>query len=227
MEPPKISYVCPTYNRVSWLAECIQSLRASTVKEIEIVIVDDGSTDGTDALLDWFLQVDDRIKVIKNEKNMGAGESRTIGHQAASAPVIGVCDSDDVYTEERAQMILDWFEKHPETELVNFPYVRVGYFNEVMEQFKGEEFNEERFKKDGLVNYFCNPSVAVKREAVLAVPYKKEEPGTTDDYGFVKDWIAAGKKIYFAKDEPVVMHRVLPSSVMAKLRGWKKEWSTN
>jgi len=227
MEQPKISYICPTFNRVEWLAECIQSLRASTVKEVEIIIVDDCSTDGTDELLDWFLRVDDRIKVIKNEKNMGAGESRTIGHHAASANIIGICDSDDVYPEERSQMILDWFEKNPDAELVNFPYVRVGYFNEIMEQFKGAPFDEERFKKDGMVNYFCNRSVAVKREAVLAVPYKKEAEGQTDDYGFVKDWIEAGKKIAFAKGDPIVMHRVLPTSVMAKFRGWKKEWSSN
>lgn len=227
METPKISYVCPTYNRVEWLAECIQSLRAQSVKEIEIIIVDDGSTDGTSELLEWFLKIDDRIKVIKNETNVGAGESRTIGHKVAIAPLIGICDSDDVYPIERTEVILEWFKKNPDAELVNFPYVRVGYFNEIMEDFPGQEFDEKRFKEDGMVNYFCNPSVAVKRESVLAVPYKKEEDGKTDDYGFVSDWINSGRKIAFAKGDPIVMHRVLPNSVMAKLRGWKKEWSQN
>jgi glycosyltransferase involved in cell wall biosynthesis len=225
METPKITFVCPSYNRVEWLAECVQSLRAQTVKEIEIIIVDDGSTDGTDDLLDWFLSHDDRIRVIKNPVNVGAGESRTIGHKAAKAPIVGVCDSDDVYPVERAQMILDWFEKHPESELVNWPYVRVGYFNEVLENFEGAAFDDKRFKEDGMVNYFCNPSVAVKRDAVLAVPYRKEEQGKTDDYGFVSDWIKSGRKIDFCPDDPIVMHRVLPNSIMVQMRGWKPEWS--
>ncbi len=227
MLAPEISYVCPTYNRVEWLAECIQSLRASTIPNIEIIIVDDGSTDGTDELLAWFMLVDPRISVIKNLANMGAGSSRAIGNAQAKAPIIGVCDSDDVYPEERAQMILDWFAKHPESEIVNFPYVRVGYFNEVMEQFKGEPFDEQRFEKDGMVNYFCNPSVAAKRGLLLDIPYRKEESGVTDDYLFVKDLVAMGKIINFCPGDPIVMHRVLPTSVMSKLRGWKKEWSQN
>lgn len=224
-ESPKVSFVCPTYNRVEWLGECIQSLRAQTVGDIEIIVVDDGSDDGTDDLLEWFIAQDKRVKVIRNPVNIGAGKSRTVGHQMASAPIIGICDSDDVYVEERAKSILDWFEKNPQSELVNWPYVRVGYFNEVLESFDGQTFDYERFQKDGMVNYFCNPSVAVKRDSVLAVPYKKEENGQTDDYGFVKDWIASGRKIDFCSEDPIVMHRVLPNSVMAKMRGWKKEWS--
>lgn len=226
MPEPLISYVVPTYNRVAWIAECIQSLLQQTVKEVEVVVVDDGSTDGSKEILDWFQARDERVKVIYNGENKGAGVSRTIGHKAARAPIIGIADSDDCYPVERTQITLDWFKNHPESELVNFPYVRVGLFNEILESFEGAPFDEKHFKETGQVNYYCNPSVAVRRESVLAVPYKKEEDGKTDDYGFVTDWVAAGKKIDFCKDEPLCMHRVLKDSVMAKLRGWKQEWST-
>src|SRR5574340_104364 len=150
---PKISFVCPTYNRVEWLAECIQGLRAQTVKDIEIIIVDDASTDGTEELLQWFEKADERIRVIRNKTNLGAGESRTLGHQAARSPIIGICDSDDVYPVERAQAIIDWFAKHPDSEIVNYPYVRVGFFNEILESFEGAPFDHEAFKKDGIANY--------------------------------------------------------------------------
>lgn len=226
MADPLISFVVPTYNRAAWLGECMQSLLQQTVKEIEVVVVDDGSTDSTKDLLDWFMARDGRVKVIFNEKNMGAGLSRTEGHKAAAAPIIGVSDSDDVYPIERAEIVLQWFKDHPESELVNFPYVRVGYFNEILESFEGQPFDEKVFKEHGMVNYFSNPTVAVKRDAVLAVPYRKEDQGKTDDYGFVSDWIKAGKKIDFCNDQPLCMHRVLTDSIMAKMRGWKEEWAS-
>lgn len=223
---PLVSYVIPTYNRVEWVGECIQSLLQQTIKDVEVIVVDDGSTDGTDELLNWFADKDKRVRVVFNAQNVGAGESRTIGHGLAKAPIIGISDSDDVYPENRTEVILEWFKENPHSEIVNFPYVRVGHFNEILENFDGQPFDREHFKKTGEVNYFCNPSVAVKRESVLEVPYKKEESGKTDDYGFVTDWVAAGKAIDFCKYQPLVMHRVLPDSVMAKLRGWKPEWST-
>lgn len=222
---PLISYVVPTYNRVGWVAECLQSLLAQSVSDIEVVVVDDASDDGSEDVLHWFADKDKRVRLVFNAKNMGAGLSRTIGHELATAPLIGVSDSDDVYPSERTQITLDWFKEHPECELVNFPYVRVGYYNEILEDFPGAVFNEKLFKETGNVNYFCNPSVAAKRDSLLAVPYRKEEPGQTDDYGFVTDWIKAGKKIDFCPDQPIVMHRVLPGSVMAKARGWKPEWA--
>lgn len=223
---PKVSFVLPTRNRIEWVAESMQGLLQQTVKDIELVVVDDASSDGTSELLNWFADRDPRVRVIFNEKQMGAGQSRTIGHTMASAPIIGVCDDDDVYPIERAQIIIDWFEKHPESELVNFPYVRAGFFNEILESFAGAPFDYKQFEETGGINYFSNPTVAVRRESVLLVPYRKEEEGKTDDYQFVCDWIKAGKKIDFMPDEPVCLHRVLPKSVMSEKRGWKSEWAT-
>lgn len=225
MKEPKVSFVLPTYNRNEWVGEAIQSLLQQTVPEIELIIVDDGSDDGSDELLNWFAEKDKRVQLIVNAKNMGAGESRSIGHQAARAPIIAICDSDDLSVIDRAAKILEWFEKNPSSELVNFPYVRVNYWNEVNEHFPGEAFDIERFKKSGEINYFSNPTVAVKRESILAVPYRKEENGCTDDYQLVSDWIKAGKRIDFCSDEPLVMHRVLPNSIMAKKRGFRPEWA--
>lgn len=226
MNDPLISYVVPTYNRVAWLPECLQSLLQQTVQDVEVIVVDDGSTDGTDEILEWFAKKDPRLRVIYNPKNIGAGLSRTVGHEVARAPIIGISDSDDVYPVERTEITLKWFKEHPESELVNFPYVRVGYFNEILESFEGQAFDEENFRKTGMVNYFCNPTVAVKTDSVLAIPYRKEETGKTDDYAFVSDWVKAGRKIDFCKDEPLCMHRVLQDSIMAAFRGWQKEWVT-
>lgn len=223
MSEPKISFVCPTYNRVEWLGECIQSLRAQTVKDIEIIIVDDGSTDGTDELLNWLIKEDARIKVIVQE-NKGAGMARNAGTAIASAPIIGVCDSDDVYTDERAAKTIEWMEKNPSFEMMNSPYVRVNYWNEVTEHFQGKPFDEKLFKELGVISFYCHPTAAYYKKDWEQVRYKSETKEMTDDRQFVEDWIKAGKHIGFLPYEPLCMHRVLPNSIMASMRGWKPEW---
>ena len=73
---PKISVLCPTYNSVEYLAETIQSIINQTYKDWEAIIVDDGSTDSTDKLMDYFLKKDKRIKYFKNGQNLGIAKTR-------------------------------------------------------------------------------------------------------------------------------------------------------
>lgn len=223
---PKISFVLPTHNRIEWVGECLQSLMDQTEKDIEIIVVNDGSTDGTKEFIDEWATKDPRIKVIHNEESKGGGVSRNIGADAATSEIVGVCDDDDVYPEDRAEATLRWFAENPNSELVNFPYVRVDYFNTPIETFYGAPFDHDAFKKDGTVNYFCNPTVAYKKSSALETGgYRAEKDGMTDDIQFVANWIKAGKKIDFDNRIFGVMHRVLPSSMMAKLRGFRPEWA--
>lgn len=221
---PKISFVLPTHNRVAWVGECIQSLLEQTEKDIEIIVVNDASTDGTKEFLDSWPK-DERVKVIHNETNQGGGKSRNIGMEAASSNLIAVCDDDDFYPEDRASQSLKWFEENPASELVNFPYLRVGYFGEHLEPFYGCKFDEEVYKKDGTISYFCNPSVVFKKASALEVGgYPSETKEKTDDVQFVDNWIKAGKKIDFDNRAFGVLHRVMPKSMMASQRGWDKKW---
>lgn len=228
---PKISFVVPTYNSIAWLPLCINSLLAQTVEDIEVVIVNDGSTDGTKEFLDDYYGDNPRVKIIHNEKNMGAGYSRNFGASMASSEIIGVADADDVYINEHAQNILNWFEKHPKSELVNFPYVTIDYFENVVEAHRGQPFDHEGHLKDGGVNYFCNPSSAYKKSVMAEVGgYEVEKEGITDDMQMIQKWVKAGKKVDFCGNDGSdnvpfgVMHRILPNSMMAKLRGFDPRW---
>jgi len=229
---PKISFVLPVYNRVAWIGETLQSLLSQTVDDYEIVIVDDFSMDGTTNFLINWTQHYPKVKLILNGENMGAGKSRNIGIEAASAPIIASCDSDDLYADEHGEIILKHFEKNPTSEMVNFPYQRIGYMNEPLEDFPGEVFNHEEFLKSGGINYFCNPNCAFKKEVALAIGgYEPEitegEDRKTDDVQFITKWVKAGHKIDFQPGFLTLGHRVLPDSMMSKLRGFKKEWAQN
>jgi glycosyltransferase involved in cell wall biosynthesis len=215
----------PTRNRLEWIGESLQSLLTQTIKEIEIIVIDDASDDGTKEFLDEWAASFPVVKVIHNEKQMGGGVSRNIGMKAATAPIIAICDDDDINADQRAEIILKHFEVNPNSELVNFPYRAIGYFNETIEDFGGEPFNYEQYKKSNKFNYFCNPSVGVKAASLREVGgYEKENEKETDDAQFVKKWIDAGKKIDFQPGLIPIFHRNLPDSMMVQHRGWKKEW---
>lgn len=229
---PKISFVMPVYNCVAWIGESLQSLLTQTIlKDIEIIVVDDGSTDGTKEFLeDWAIQFPE-VKVIYNEKNMGAGKSRNIGMEAAKAPIIGICDGDDINVDKRAELIIKHFDLNPKSEMVNFPNRAIGYYNENIEDFSGEPFDHDLYLKEGKITYFSNPTVAVRKESLMEIGgYGSEtftqEDHRTDDSLMVEKWVKAGKKIDFQPGYIVVFHRNLPNSMMTKIRGWQPGWVT-
>ncbi len=224
---PKISFVLPTFNRIAWLPRCIETLQDQTERDIEIIVINDNSDDGTKEFLDEYAPTDSRIVVVHNETNLGAGKSRNIGTSLAKSEIVCVCDDDDEYPEDRAAITLRWFEENPSSELVNFPYMRIGYFGENLEPFWGSKFDEESFKKDGTVNYFSNPTVAFKKSSALEMGgYPSETKEMTDDVQFIKNWIDSGRKIDFDNRSFACLHRVMPNSMMAKMRGWNPAWVT-
>lgn len=91
----KISVIVPAYNGAPWLARCLDSLLAQTCEEIEIVAVNDGSTDDTGAVLDACAQKDSRIKAIHKE-NGGVTSARLRGLAEATGDWIGFVDGDDI-----------------------------------------------------------------------------------------------------------------------------------
>lgn len=96
---PKVSIVVPIYNVEKYLSKCIDSLINQTLKDIEIILVDDGSPDSSGKIADDYKNKDSRIKVI-HQKNAGLGPARNSGMKAATGEYIGFVDSDDWVTKE-------------------------------------------------------------------------------------------------------------------------------
>ena len=99
MEQIKISVIVPIYNTLSTLKRCVDSICGQTYENLEIILVDDGSTDGTGKLCDTFADVDQRISVYHKE-NGGASSARNLGLQKACGDYIGFVDSDDYIDED-------------------------------------------------------------------------------------------------------------------------------
>lgn len=91
---PKISILVPCYNVEKYIRQCMDSIINQTLKDIEIICINDGSKDNTLAILEEYSKNDDRITII-NKSNSGYGHSMNMGIRAASGEYIGIVESDD------------------------------------------------------------------------------------------------------------------------------------
>ncbi len=92
----KISVVIPVYNQEPFLAECLDSVLSQTLRDIEVICVDDGSTDGSGRILDAYAARDSRVRVIRQE-NSGAGPARNRGIDESRGEFVAFMDPDDKY----------------------------------------------------------------------------------------------------------------------------------
>lgn len=92
---PKVSVIIPVYNAVSYLPHCLETLTHQTLEELEIIIVLDCPTDGSDRIAGQYAEKYSNIRLIRNEKNLHASESRNRGLAVATGEYIGFADADD------------------------------------------------------------------------------------------------------------------------------------
>ena len=90
----KISIIIPVYNVENYLAECLNSVVNQTYRNIEIIIVNDGSTDNSFSIIQQYQLQDERIKII-NQENQGLSAARNAGMKVASGEYLWFVDSDD------------------------------------------------------------------------------------------------------------------------------------
>lgn len=107
-----ISIIVPVYNREDRIKKCIDALLHQTYKNIEIVCVNDGSTDNSLNILYEYQKKDARVKIVNNEKNMGIAYSRNVGLSSASGEYIMWCDSDDWFEKNMCKKLLRTLKKY-------------------------------------------------------------------------------------------------------------------
>lgn len=96
---PKISIIVPFYNVQEYIEVCIESLLNQTIQDIEIILVNDGSLDDSEKIINKYIKKDKRIKYIK-QKNQGLGIARNNGMKVARGEYIGFVDSDDYVSKD-------------------------------------------------------------------------------------------------------------------------------
>jgi|APTNR8051073442_1049403.scaffolds.fasta_scaffold00013_71 glycosyltransferase involved in cell wall biosynthesis len=120
---PKVSVIVPTFNRRVLLARALASVRAQTFTDFEVVVVDDGSTDGTAEAL--AAEPPDRLRCIRLDRNLGQSAARNIGLRAAHGRLLAFLDSDDEWMPEKLAHQVAQLESQPGLAMVYGDLLRV------------------------------------------------------------------------------------------------------
>ena len=113
MVAPLTSCIVPTFNSGRYIAETLDGILAQTYRPIEVIVVDDGSTDGT---ADIVARYGDRVRYAW-QQNAGPATARNTGLTLAQSDMIAFCDSDDLWHTEKLARQMAHFAAHPETDL--------------------------------------------------------------------------------------------------------------
>lgn len=229
---PKLSVVVPVYNVEKYIGEMIESLQKQTLRDLEIILVDDGSPDNSGAICDEYAAKDERIKVI-HKPNGGVGAARNDGLDAATGEWIVFCDSDDWVEADAFEKLILLGEKH-EADVV-FGDANLVYGDTVQKtQFYKDEFvTSDRNLIDQLIaadfsrTYCYNPPEAgpafgyggpwnkvVRRQLLVdhEIRFDLRVKGIFDDILYTAYVFAAAQTIAYAH-VPVYNYRQLGSSI--------------
>lgn len=147
---PKVSIILPIYNTAEYLEKCLESILGQTYKELEIICVDDGSTDGSELILDRFAAKDNRIKAI-HKKNGGESSARNAGISVMTGEYVGFMDCDD-WVESDMYQSLVWAAVNYKVDLV----ASTWYFDEAdisMKVLNQKAVSREVFGREKLLHY--------------------------------------------------------------------------
>ena len=164
---PKVSIIIPVYNVEKYLRECLDSVVNQTLSDIEIICVNDGSTDSSPQILKEYADKDSRVKVI-NKENSGYGASINIGLDNATGEYIGIIESDD-YAEPNMFENLYNLAKENDADIVKSAWYY--YFSVPMvRNIKTNAF--KNFKTNSVLNISIDPDIFAIMPTIWSAIYK-------------------------------------------------------
>lgn len=191
----ELSVLMPVYNGEKYLKESIESILTQTYREFEFIIINDGSTDKSLEIIEYYSSLDNRIKVISRE-NKGLVYSLNEGVKLSTGRYIARMDADDISYKDRFQKQIDYLLDNQDVYILGTFVEAIGnsekkefienYFNQTWD----ENSAKERIKECCMI---LHPTAMIKREALI------ELKGYRNKYNIMEDddlWIRAFKKGY-------------------------------
>lgn len=151
---PILSVIVPVYNTKDYIERCVESLCGQTLKEIEILLIDDGSTDGSGDVCDRLAMKDARIKVL-HKQNEGQGIARNCGIEAAKGKYVTFIDSDDYMEKEAYQYLVEKAAEY-QTDVICFGYSKDDPYGSSMykSKIRGRCYLGEEVKREFALHFF-------------------------------------------------------------------------
>jgi glycosyltransferase involved in cell wall biosynthesis len=186
---PKVSVVLAVYNGEAYIEEAVRSVFGQTFTDFEFIVINDGSTDGTSAILDSFN--DPRLKVYHNPSNIRLIASLNKGLELATGDYIARMDADDCCHPERLAQQVNFLDQNPEVVLVGSNYNAFGD-----QSFLSSLWNQDEELRVALMfeNPFAHPSTMFRRRILVEqrLQYRKEDLHA-EDWGLWIELLKYGK----------------------------------
>ena len=159
------SIIVPIYNNEADLEKCIDSILAQTYKDFELILVNDGSTDGSPGICDRFAERDQRVKVIHKEKNSGVVAARNDGLCQASGKYVYHIDGDDWIADSLLEEASQELARDEPPDIYAFCYVIVqdGKRTKRMLQVEAGLYDRDRLKKEVFPEMICKMGRTIQR----------------------------------------------------------------
>ncbi|MGF7118943.1 glycosyltransferase [Methanobacterium oryzae] len=213
---PKVSVIIPVHNVEKYLEECLNSLVNQTLKDIEIICVNDGSTDKSLEILEKFAAKDDRITII-NQENQGAGAARNKGLKIARGEYLSFLDADDFFELDMLEKVYNFSSKNS----LDIAVYGANTFNDKTSRIEKIDYDirREYLPKKNIFNYNDFPKYVFntfqnwawnklfKRTFILENNIQFQELFRTDDLLFTCKALVKAKRISVL-DAPLVYYRI-------------------
>lgn len=183
---PTVTVVIPAYNAAAFIEETLESVRAQTYADYELLVVDDGSSDGTYDVVIRYLQRTRLLGRCVRQENRGIAAARNAGLRAARGAFIALLDHDDLWDPEKLQVVMREFKRHPEVGLIccNERIVDDGRVVRTTRTGPAAARMYERLLFRG--NLLAASTSVFRKEPALAIGGFREQPefNTVEDYDF-------------------------------------------
>ncbi len=201
----RVSVIIPTYNRASLLPQAVESVLGQSFKDLELIIVDDGSTDNTREVVAGF---SGPITYLY-QKNQGRSAARNNGYKISKGEYICFLDSDDLFSDEKIKKQVELLDAFKDVGLAYCDYRIINHRGEVIP--KTDNFSRQVLQKGAIFRsllYFCYVplvSVIIRRECIIKEGGFNKDCEPAEDY----DWLLRMTKIYQAGfvEEPLCSYR--------------------
>jgi glycosyltransferase involved in cell wall biosynthesis len=192
----KISVLLPVYNVEAYVEAALKSIQSQTFTDIEIVVVDDGSTDDTLRIVEELAATDPRIRIVRTPRNLGLPAALNFGLSHCIAPLIARMDGDDIALPTRLEKQLQVLEENQEFDLVG---CATSAINELGQPIPGlgvsiKPITQEAIAKTALLAPPCSHIWLARREVYDTLSGYREI-SVAEDYDFLLRAISAGFRI--------------------------------
>ena len=201
LSTPLVSVILPAYNRAWCIRQAVDSVLAQTYGKRELIVVDDGSTDGTGRLLHKY---GGQISVI-SQPNRGVSAARNRGARAAAGDLIAFLDSDDLWLPEKLARQTAFFQEHPETRICQTEEIWIRNGIRVNPRIRHQKPSGDIFERSLGLCLVSPSAVMIERKLLEEMGGFDESLPAAEDYDL---WLRIGAKHpVFLIEEPLVVKR--------------------